>query len=98
MVSLVESLGLQDLPLIGANFISFDYGTEGAQSKLDGFFVRNNKFGLLEGVVQQVVFKFSSDHLPILLASGVAPSGPRLFKFVNACCEFLNLQSSVKQE
>lgn len=64
-MNLVETLSLQDLPLTESKFTFFEGGSH---SRLDRFLVKDGQFGWLEGVIQQSLFKFSSDHLPIMLS------------------------------
>lgn len=49
-------------------------------------------------VVQQTIFRFSLDHVPIVLASKGLLSGPRLFRFYNTWCEHPNFRIVVKVE
>lgn len=80
-ILMIESLELQDFSLVGSKFTFFDRGLEGAQSRLDKFFVKDNDSRWSNGVVQQAIFKYSSDHLPILLALDLLPLGPWPFRF-----------------
>lgn len=75
--SFIDSLELQDQPLVGSKFIFFKSGLGRARSILDIFFVRHNDSGWFEEVTPQVVFKFSYDHLPIGLSSVVISNAPR---------------------
>lgn len=74
-ISLVKSLELQDLPLLGSNFIFFKSGNGCSRSRLDRFLISDVDFGWLDRVVQQAIVKFTSDHLPILLSLEVFSLG-----------------------
>lgn len=65
------------MPLAGSDFTFFEGGARIARSRLNRFLVRDRDSGWLDEVVQQVLSKFSSDHLPIMLSSGVVSSGPQ---------------------
>lgn len=54
--------------------------------------------GWSEGAIQKTFFKFSSDHLLIVLSLNAIPLGPWPFKFFNAWCEHPCLGSAVKEE
>lgn len=45
-----------------------------------------------------MVFKFSSNHLPIVLTSEVIPLGPQPFQFFKAWCDYSELHTIVKKE
>lgn len=60
--------------------------------------VRDSGSEWSEGVIEQVVFKFYSNHLPILLLSNVISYDPCLFSFFNTWSDHLNLRSVVKEE
>lgn len=68
LISLVELLELQDLPLVKLKFTFFDSGYGSVWSRLDIFLVRDTNSGWSERVMQQAIFKFTSDHLPIALS------------------------------
>lgn len=76
LVDWVESLELQDLPLLGSNFTFLDGGSGCARSKLDHVLVNDMHSGWSDRVVQKVVFKFTLDHLLVVLTSETKLSGP----------------------
>lgn len=97
-VNFVESIGLQYLLLLGSEFTFFENGSGGVRSRLNRFLVKDFLSGWSKGVVEQVAFKFFSDHLPILLSSGVISSGPCPFQFFNVWCDFSEFCLVVKEE
>lgn len=74
LVTLVELLELQDLPLAGSNFFFFEGRSRCSHSRLDRFFIRDIEVGWSDRVVQQELFKFASNHLPIILSSDLVSS------------------------
>lgn len=82
LVALVEVLELQDLPFSGSKYIFFEGGSGCVRSRLDRFLIKDAETGWSERVVQQVIFKFCPNHLPILLSFVEVILGPwpsRLF-------------------
>lgn len=51
LVSLVEFLGLRDLPLVRSRFTFFEYGLGGTRSRLDRFLFRECQSGWSDGVM-----------------------------------------------
>lgn len=96
--SFVESLELQELSLAGSNYTLFEIGSGRARSTLDRFLVRDNGSKWSDGMVQQAVFKFSSEHLPIVLSSKVISHSLRLFCIFNAWSDNPNLRSVLEEE
>lgn len=97
-VLLVESLELQNLPLSKSNYTFFEGGTGCACSMLDRFLAKCVDSGWSERVVQHVIFKFSSDHLPILLTIDMGLSKPRPFHFVNIWVEHPEFWNVINEE
>lgn len=83
LVVLVEPLGLQDLPLHGSVFTFFSYGSSGARSRLDRFLVSSVVGTWYHNVIQQAVFRFVSDHIPITLSFVQLSPSPKPFRFFN---------------
>lgn len=69
-----------------------------ARSRLDRFLARDGGSGWLDRVIQQAKYKFTSDHLHIVLRSRGMSSGLRSFKFLNAWVEDQELHKMVKDE
>lgn len=76
LINFVETLELQDLPLSGSFFTSFSNGPSVARSKLDQFHILAQASNWCHQVTQKVVFKFQSDHIPIVLSGGQVDLGP----------------------
>lgn len=58
LVSLIEEVGLQNLPLVGAEFTFFENGMDGARSRLDIFLIRDLESGWLVGICHGAILKF----------------------------------------
>lgn len=58
--------------------------------------MRNGDSGWSDGVVQQALFKFSLDHLPIMLSSMIVSLGPKPCKVFNVWRDDPELYSVVK--
>lgn len=84
--------------VVMVQFHFFQSGSRGAHSRLDRFLIKDGQARWLEGVSQYVVFKFSSDHLPIVLTLEVILGGPRPFHFFNNWCSFWEHRTVVKKE
>lgn len=95
LVGLVESLGLQDLPLHGLFFIFFSSGPSSSQSHLDRFFIFCEARGWSHSVKWRAVFRLILDHIPIFISNGQLSSGPRPFRVFNIWCSNNDPQSLV---
>lgn len=85
-VSLVGTLGLQDLP-VGSSFLYFSCGSSGTRSWLDGFLVSEEAGKWCHSVMLRVILKMVTNHIPIVLSSGRLSSKRRPFKFFNIWCK-----------
>lgn len=96
-VDWVESLELQDLPLLGSNFTFFEDGSECTRSRLDRFLIKDEVFGWSNRVGQKV-FKFSSNQLLIVLSLELEYSSPLPFRFFHIWGEHPDLNNVVKED
>lgn len=94
-VDLVDSLRLQDLSLHGSTFTYFSSVPSGARSHFHRFLISSDARDWIHNVVQKVVFRLISDHIPIVLSIGQLSYSSRPFKFFNTWCNDRDLQSLV---
>lgn len=88
-------MAVQDLPLHDSMFTFFSYGPFGARNRLDHFLISRETRLWCHNVLQRVMFRLISDHIPIVLSSGQFSSELKPFRFFNIWCKDPDLQSLV---
>lgn len=66
LVSFVDDLELQNMPLLGLSFTFYDSGQFGARNRLDRFFISVDVGEWSYNVVRRAIFQMVSDHIPIV--------------------------------
>lgn len=66
------------MPLTGLIYMVFEVGLRYAWDRLERFLIKDNS-GWSDELIQKAIFKYASDHLPIVLSLDAVASGLRPF-------------------
>lgn len=93
--TLIDSMDLNDLPLMGGRWTWNNLREHSSSSRIDRFLITTNLLAILPNLNQKLLARPTSDHFPILLVSDGIQWGPVPFRIDNKWLELDSFRKMV---